>query len=401
MHLNLTEEQQMIVDSARGFLSDRCPIEDVRKWEKLPDGYPKEVWTEMAEMGWLGTVYPGEYGGLELGNLEMSLLMKEIGRVALPSPILSTVLLSGRTILEGGSEEQKQSFLPEIIAGEKLVSFAYSEASAQPHPKTVKTTASAEDGGYVLNGTKCFVEFARQADLMLVVARTTESADPEQGLTIFLVDPKAAGVTYEQLHMLSYQPQCHVTLENVRVEPENVLGQVNEAWPVLDSVIQSATTILCSQMTGLAERSFELAVEYSKERVQFGNPIGAFQAIQGYIATAWTKNTAGEYMGYYAAWLLDNDIPSSREAISTAKAFVGYSATNSCELSTQLHGGMGATEDARTTPFLVWAKQLQQTLGNSQYHERIVAEEVIDKDRPFLDETHSLALSNTQWGRKN
>ena len=152
-------------------------------------------------------------------------------------------------------------------------------------------------------------------------------------------------------------------------------------------------------MTGLAERSHELAVEYSKERVQFGNPIGAFQAVQGYLATAWAKNLVGEYLGYYAAWMIDQGIPS-REAVATAKAFVGYSATNSCQLSTQLHGGMGATEDARTTPFLVWAKQLQQTLGNSQYHEKIVAEEILDKDRPFLDETHALALSNTQWGRK-
>jgi alkylation response protein AidB-like acyl-CoA dehydrogenase len=400
MHLNLTEEQEMIRDTARAFLADECPIDKIRQWEKLPEGYSKAIWAKMAEMGWTGAIYPEEYGGMGLANVDASLLMKELGRVALPSPYLSTVILSGRAILEGGNEEQKQAYLTKITAGELLVSFAVTEASTLPNAKAVKATARAEKGGFVLNGKKYFVEFAQQSDLMLVVARTKESTNPEQGLTMFLVDPKAAGVKYEKLHMLSYQPQAHVTLENVRVEEANVVGKVDAAWPVLDSVIQSGIAILCAQMTGLAERSHELAVEYSKERVQFGNPIGAFQAVQGYLATAWAKNLVGEYLGYYAAWLIDQGIPS-REAVATAKAFVGYSATNSCQLSTQLHGGMGATEDARTTPFLVWAKQLQQTLGNSQYHEKIVAEEILDKDRPFLDETHSLALSNTQWGRKN
>ncbi len=399
MHLNLTDEQQMIVDTARAFMADECPIDKVRSWERLPEGYPKHMWAKMAEMGWTGIIYPEEYGGMGLKNLDAILLMKEIGRATLPSPFVSTVFLGGRAILEGGSEKQKETYLPKIVAGDLVVSFALTEASTLPNAKTVKAKARAENGGFILNGTKCFVEYAQHSDLMLVVARTKERTNPEQGLTMFLVDPKAAGIKYESLHVLTYQPQAHVTLENVRVEQANVVGQVDQAWPVLDSVIQAATAILSGQMTGLAERSLEMAVEYSKERVQFGNPIGAFQAIQGYLATAWTKNLAGEYLSYYAAWLIDHGIPS-REAVATAKAFVGYSATYACQLSTQIHGGMGATVDARTTPFLMWAKQLQQTLGNSQYHEKIVAEEILDKDRPFLDETHSLALCNTQWGRK-
>lgn len=396
MHLNLTEEQQMIVDTARRFIADECPIDTVRQWEKLPEGYPKHMWAKMAEMGWTGAIYPEEYGGLGLKNVDMALLMKEIGRAIFPSPFLPTVLLSGRAILEGGNEEQKQAYLPKICAGDLLISFGLSEASNTPDAKSIKATARAENGGYVLNGTKYFVELAEQSDLMLVVARTTQSANPEQGLTMFLVDTKAAGIKYAPLNMIAPQPVAHVTLENVRVDQASVIGRVDQAWPVLYPVIQAATAILCGLMSGIAEQALEMAVEYSKERVQFEQPIGASQAIQGYLATAWAKNLAAEYMGYYAAWLIDEGIPS-REAVASAKAYIGYTAPNSTQLSTQLHGGMGATADARTTPYLVWAKTLQHTLGSSRYHERVVAEEILDKEPQHLDEEYSVALCKTQW----
>ncbi len=392
MDVNLTDEQQMMVDSAREFLRDACPLATVRDWEKLPDRYPREIWARMAEMGWTGAIYPEAFGGLGLTNLDMALLMREMGRVALPSPILSTVLLAGRAILAGGSEAQKQGLLPKIAAGEVLLSFALTEASARPDAATVRTSARAVGDGYVLNGTKHFVEFAEQAGQMLVVARTSESANPGQGLTMFLVDARAPGIEYIPLQTLALQPQAKVVLKDVRAAATGVVGRVDHAWAVLDPVIQAATAIVCAYMTGIAEGAHELAVSYSKERVQYGQPIGAFQAIQNYLATAWAKNTMGEYLGYYAAWLIDQGI-ASREAVSTAKAFVGYSAVESTQLATQLHGGLGATADARTTPFLRWAKQLQQTLGNCQYHEKIVATEILDRDPPRLDETHSIALT--------
>ena len=391
MDVTLTDEQQMMVDSAREFLQASCPLATVREWEKLPEGYPAQIWARMAELGWLGAVYPEAYGGMGLPNLDMTLLMREMGRVALPSPFLATVLLAGRAVLEGGTDAQKNDLLPRIAAGELLLSFAFVEASARPDAATVRTRARAEDGGYVLNGTKHFVAFAGQADRMLVVARTRESDDPEQGLTMFLLDAHAPGIEYVSLGTLAQQPEAKVMLQDVRVAAGDVVGRVDHAWEVLDPVLQAATAIVCGYLTGIAEAAHELGVSYCKERVQYGQPIGAFQAIQNYLATAWAKNTMGEYLGYYAAWLIDQGIPS-REAVSTAKAFVGYAAVESSQLATQLHGGLGATVDARTTPFLRWAKQLQQTLGNCQYHEKIVAAEILDRDPPGFDEKHSLAL---------
>ena len=392
MHLNLTEEQQMIQDSARGFLEDSCPLDKIREWESLPEGWPSHMWPQMVDMGWTGIVYPEAYGGMELSNVDATLLMREMGRAALSTPFLSTVLLSGRAILEGGSDAQKEAILPQIVTGDLQVSFALSDASTFPNAASVKTTARAEDGGYVLNGTKNFVEFAENSDKILVVARTSESDDPAQGLTLFLLDAKTSGVRYETIKVMALQPQAKVILENVRVDASDVIGQVDQAWSVLDPVIQAATAILCGYMTGVAERAHNLGVEYSKERVQFQQPIGAFQAIQNYLSTTWTKNTMGEYLAYYAAWLIDHDIPS-RQAVSEAKAFVGYSAVESTQLATQLYGGMGATADAHTTPFLKWAKQLQQTLGNCQYHEKVVAEEMLDGEPVKLDESHSIALT--------
>ncbi|MBT4521326.1 MAG: acyl-CoA/acyl-ACP dehydrogenase [Halieaceae bacterium] len=392
MNLEFSEEQKMLMDSARGFLESACPLDKVREWESLPEGYPSHMWPRVVEMGWTGVIYPEAYGGLDLSIMDATLLMREMGRVALSTPFLSTVLLSGRAILEGGSEEQKKDVLPAIVEGKRLVSFGFSEANARPNAASVKTTARAEDGGYVLSGSKHFVEFAEQADQILIAARTSDSEDPEQGLTLFLVDARAPGIHYETLKIMALQPQARVTLDNVYVDSGNVVGEVDQAWSVLNPTIQVATVVLCGYMTGLAERALDMAINYSKERVQYEQPIGAFQAIQNYLAAAWTKTTMGEYMAYYAAWLIDNDI-SSREAVATAKAFVGYASVEATQVATQLHGGMGATADARTTPFLKWAKQLQHTLGSCTYHETVVAQEIIDKDPLGLDVSHSVALT--------
>jgi alkylation response protein AidB-like acyl-CoA dehydrogenase len=391
MHVRLSDEQQMMVDSAREFLRASCPLATVREWEKLPRGYPAGLWTEMAELGWIGALYPEEFGGLGLGILDMTLLMREMGRVALPGPMLSTALLAGRAVLLGGSDAQKRDLLPRIAAGECVVSFALAEGSARPDAATIRASARADGSGFVLDGTKHFVEFAEQADAMLVVARTSVRNDPRDGLTMFLVDPRAAGIEYVALRTLALQPQAKVLLKGVRARRDDVVGEVDGAWAVLEPVIQAATAMVCGYMTGIAEGAHELGLAYAKERVQYGQPIGAFQAIQNYLATAWAKNTMGEYLGYYAAWLIDQGI-AAREAVSTAKAFVGYSAVESTQLATQLLGGLGATADAHTTPFLRWAKQLQQTLGNCQYHEKIVAEEILDRDPSRFDEEHSLAL---------
>lgn len=392
MDVKLSEEQQMMVDVAREFLQTSCPLENVRDWEKLPTGYSVPLWKQMAEMGWLGAIFPEDYDGMGFGSLDLTLLLHEMGRVALPSPIVSTVLLAGCTILRGGSEAQKSEILPRIAAGDLLLSFALGEASAQPDAAGVRTTARRTGDTYVLNGSKHFVEFAEQAERMLVVARTSEADTPEAGLTIFLVDARAPGIEYVPLHTLALQPQAKVLLKDLEVPVSAVVGRVDHGWEILDPVIQAATAIVCGYMSGIAEGAHEIGLQYSKERVQFGQPIGAFQAIQNYLATAWAKNLMGEYLSYYAAWLIDHDLPS-REAVSTAKAFVGYSAVESTQLATQLLGGLGATVDARTTPFLRWAKQLQQTLGNCQYHERIVASEILDRDPLQLDEKHAIALS--------
>lgn len=392
MDVKLSEEQQMMVDVAREFLQASCPLDTVRQWEKLPEGYSVPVWKQMAEMGWTGALFPEAYGGMGLGSLDLTLLLREMGRVALPSPFVSTVLLAGATLLRGGTEEQKARLLPAIAAGRLLVSFALGESGAQPDAAGVHACAVRLGDDYLLNGTKHFVEFGEQADQMLVVARTSDAATPESGLSIFLVDARAQGIEYTALRTLALQPQARVVLKDVRVSAANVIGRVDHAWEILDPVIQAATAIVCGYMTGLAEGAHELGLQYSKERVQFGQPIGAFQAIQNYLATAWAKNVMGEYLSYYAAWLIDHGLPS-REAVSTAKAFVGYSAVEATQLATQLHGGLGATVDARTTPFLRWAKQLQQTLGNCQYHERIVASEILDRDPLGLDESHAIALT--------
>ena len=280
MDLGLNEEQEMLRKSAKEFLSKECPKKLVRELDESDSGLSRELWKKMAELGWMGLPFPEKFGGNGGTLLDLVVLLDEMGYNIVPGPFFSTVVLAGFTLLEAGSEEQKQTYLTKICSGETIMTFALTELDGTYLPESVETAAEAKGDQYVLKGTKLFVADANVADFLLVAARTKSSSDPAEGISIFIVDAKSPGVKVTLLKTLGRDKLCEVVFDNVKVPSNNLVGKLNGGWPVIKSILRKAAVAKCAEMVGGAQASLDMAVSYAKERVQFGRPIGAFQAIQ-------------------------------------------------------------------------------------------------------------------------
>ena len=376
MDMEFTEEQQALQKTARSFLATECPLSVAREMESSDEGFPQELWKKMADLGWLGLPHSEELGGSGMGNVELVVLTKELGRTLCPSPYIQTVILAGGAIAAAASAEQKQRLLSGIIAGETVVAFALQEENTFYDARSVRATAIANGDGYVLTGTKMFVEFATAADRVLVVARTAGEPPATEGLAMFLVDPNDVNVRLNQVNTMARDRQFQMTLDGVQVAASEVIGTPGEAWNVLEGVIERGIVALCGYMVGAAEKIHELATAYAKVRVQFNRPIGSFQAIQHYLAQSITEILAADTTTYYAAWTLDERLPS-REIVAKAKAFAGDTFRKASDLGAQIHGGIGYDESMDTSLFLRRGKQLQLSMGGTGFWEDIIAEELL------------------------
>ena len=376
MDMEFTEEQQALQNTARTFLTTECPLSVARDMESSDDGFPRELWKKMADLGWLGLPHSEDAGGSGMGNVELVVLTKELGRALCPNPYIQTIILAGGAIAAAASAEQKQRLLTGIIAGETVVAFALQEENTFYDARSVRATAIADGDGYVLTGTKMFIEFATAADRVLVVARTAGEPPATEGLAMFLVDPNDVNVRLEQLSTMARDRQFQMTLDGVKVAASDVIGTPGEAWGVLEGVIERGVVALCGYMVGASEKIHEMATAFAKERVQFNRPIGSFQAIQHYLAQSITEIIAADTTTYYAAWTLDEGLPS-REIVDKAKAFAGDTFRKASDLGAQIHGGIGYDESMDTSLFLRRGKQLQLSMGGTGYWEDIIADELL------------------------
>ena len=378
MDMEFTEEQQALQTTARSFLSTESPLSAAREMEASEDGFSRELWKKMADLGWLGLPHSEDVGGAGMGSVELVVLAKELGRTLCPSPYIQTVILAGGAIAAAGSDQQKQRLLPAIISGETVIAFALQEENALYDARGVSAKAAKDGDGYVLNGTKMFVEFASAADRVLVVARTAGEAPANEGLTLFLVDPNDVNVQLEPLNTMARDRQFQMKLDGVKVRPEDVIGTPGKAWDALEGVIERGVVALCGYMVGASESIHATTTAFAKERIQFGRPIGSFQAIQHYLALSITEILAADTTVFYAAWTLDEGEPS-REIVATAKAFAGDTFRKASDLGAQIHGGIGYDESMDTTLFLRRGKQYQLSMGGTGYWEDIIAEEILDR----------------------
>jgi alkylation response protein AidB-like acyl-CoA dehydrogenase len=372
MDLGFDESQQMLKTSAREFLEQECPTSLVRAMEEDERGYTPELWSKIAELGWLGLTLPEQYGGLELSYFDLILILEEMGRAMLPGPFFSTVVLGAMTLMEAGSDAQKQEHLPKVANGETILTMALTEPTATYEPAGVQTTAKANGSDYVLNGTKLFVPDAQIADAMIVVARTTESGDASQGITLFLVDANNPGITITPLKTISGDKQAEVEFKDARVPASAVVGEVDKGWDTVSRILDLAAIGKCAEMLGGADRVLEMTTEYVKERVQFGRPVGSFQAVQHHCANMATDVEGCRYVAYQAAWRVSERLPAERE-VAIAKAWVSDAYRRVCALGHQSHGAIGFTKEYDLQLFTRRAKVAEVAYGDTDFHREQVA----------------------------
>jgi len=376
MNLTLSEEQEMLKKSARDFLTEKCPKKLIKEMEESETGYSAELWQEMAELGWMGLAFPEKYGGGGMTFLDLSVLLEEMGRACLPGPFFSTVVLGGLPILDVGSEEQKQEYLPKLARGEKIFTLALTEPGYQNYDvASIAVKATCDNSDYVINGSKMFVPDAHIADYLLCIARIKEQAEHEEGSTIFLVDAKNPGIDYTVLKTIAGDKLCEVVFDQVRVPRDNILGQVNQGWREVQKTIQRAAVAKCCEMIGNIQQVLEMTLDYAKERKQFGRPIGSFQIIQHYCADMATDVDGARFSTYQAAWMLSEGLPCTKE-VAIAKAWVGEASQRVITSAHQIHGAIGVTMEHDLHFYTRRAKASELTFGDANFYREIVAQEM-------------------------
>jgi alkylation response protein AidB-like acyl-CoA dehydrogenase len=330
----------------------------------------------MAAQGWQGMIIPQQYGGTGMSFTDLIVLLEEFGRALVPGPFISTVVLGAVPILEAGTEEQRQAFLPKIAAGDLIMTLALTEPSARWDADGVAMPAKAEGDSFVLSGTKLFVPDAHVSDYMLVAARTKESENPEDGITLFLVDSKSAGIELTALKTIAADKQCEVTFNEVRVPKANVLGEVDKGWPIIRGVKTKAAVAACAYMVGLSQMDFDITLDYAKQRIQFGRPIGSFQAIQHKFADMIIDVDGSRFITYKAAWALQENEPEAEMLVSMAKAWCNEAARRVVAQGQQIHGGIGFTKDYKIELYFRRQKWMELMWGDADYHRGLVADKL-------------------------
>ncbi|MDY7018682.1 MAG: acyl-CoA dehydrogenase family protein [Chloroflexota bacterium] len=369
MDLGYSESEQMIKTTAREFLERECPKSLVRAMEEDDTGYPRELWQRMAGLGWMGLIFPEEYGGSNDTFLALVLLIEEMGRALLPGPFIATVVCGGLPILYYGSEAQKEEYLPKIAAGDIVLTQAFIAPDLPTTRPEVEEMVVVKDGSYILSGVKLFAPYAHIADCLVYSSRVTEED------TLFLVDAKQSEVKSSVLPSIGSDKQCEVVLNNMPVSETNVLGKKGQGQEIIGKIGEWGSLAQCGFILGELERVLEMTVEYAKQRVQFNKPIGSFQSIQHQCADMVMDIDTTKFLTYQAAWKLSQQVPATKE-ISLAKARASDASKRVCLLGVKVHGGIGIMEDHDMSLYYRKAKAGEIAFGDGDFHREIVAQQL-------------------------
>jgi alkylation response protein AidB-like acyl-CoA dehydrogenase len=365
----LTEEQSMLRDAARTWTQEKSPVSAFRKMRDsgAPLGYDPAAFNEMAEMGWTGVIIPEEYGGSDFGYLSLGLVLEETGRTLTASPLLSTALAAASALILGGTDAQKEAWLPKIAAGETVGTLAIEEG---PHhaPEKVALAATKSGSGYSLSGTKTFVLEGMAAGVFVVSARTSGKPGDKEGITLFLVPADAKGLSRKQLKLADSRGAAVLTFDKVEVGADGVLGEAGKGWDLLEKVLDRARAGLAAEMLGSAIQAFDTTLDYLKTRVQFGQVIGSFQALQHRAAKMFTDLELARSCVEAALTAIDNDSPDVPELVSLAKAKVGDTLHLVSNEMVQMHGGIGMTDAHDAGFYLKRARAAEAAYGGQAYH---------------------------------
>ena len=362
----LTEEQTMLRDAAKGWTSESAPVGALRKLRdgKTGQSFDPAAWAEMGQMGWAGVVVPEDYDGSAFGYLGLGLILEETGRTLTASPLLSTAMIAASALKLGGSDAQKSAWLPKIATGEAVATLAIDEGSHH-NPANTALTATKGASGYVLNGTKTLVLDGEAADLLIVAARTSGSGT--DGLTLFLVAGDAPGVTRTHLSLLDSRGAAKIAFDGVEVGADAVLGEADKGWAILEPVLDRAYAGLAAEMLGSASAAFDITLEYIKTRTQFGQVIGAFQALQHRAAKWFTDIETTRSCVEAALEALDAG-GDTRALASLAKAKASELVHLASNEMVQMHGGIGMTDAHDAGLYMKRARVTEALFGGASFH---------------------------------
>lgn len=375
MEFSYTADQKLIKEAAREFLTKECPSALVREMEKDEKGFPSALWQKMAGLDWLGLLIPEEYGGSGPSFFDLIVLLEEMGRYLVPVPFLPTVILGGLPILYGGTKGQKQEVLPRITSGELILTMALTEPKLADDATGGDLSSRREGDHFILDGTRLFIPYAHVADYLVCPARTEKSSRKEDGITLFLIRGKDPCIRYTVLETLACEKQCEVVFNRVETKEEHILGKYNKGSEILRNVFEQATIGQCAWMVGGAEKVLEMTIAHAKKRVQFGRPIGSFQAIQHRCADMKADLEGARLATYEAAWRVSQGLHHTLEA-SVAKAWVNQAYNRICARGHQIHGGSGVMKDYDIELYTRRAKAAEFFLGDTQFHREIIAEQL-------------------------
>jgi len=358
MQFGLSESQEFLRDGARKFFAGECPPAEVRRLMETETAFDPALWSKLTHQGYTGIIFPEEYGGVGLGNVELALLMEEGGRALLPGPFFSTVAFAGSVLDIVASSEQKKKYLAPICQGSVRATVAVLEASASWNLSSLQLSSTKGK----LTGEKLFVSDAAAADFLLVVARDG----------VFLVEAKAPGLKISPMASMDFTRKLYTVQFNHT--PAEKIGETG----ALPRAFDIATTALCAEMVGGMQRSLDITVEYAKTRKQFGKPIGMFQAVQHQCADMYLETESARSAVYYAAWALEENMPDAAAAVSIAKMYASDASRTVGNRGIQVHGGMGFTWENDLHLYYRRAKGSETAFGDATFHRERLAQLVID-----------------------
>ena len=371
MDFSLSEEQQLLKDSVDRFVREAYEFDKRRALAQSADGFSRDNWSQMAELGWLAVSLPEEFGGIGGGPVETMIIMEALGSGLVLEPYLASVVMGGGALMLGGRDEQKREWLPKLAEGKCMLALAYAEPQARYDLHDVALTATKNGGGYVLNGQKGVVLHGGCADMLIVSARTSSERRDAAGITMFLVDANAGGISRRDYPTVDGLRAAEVAFDNVSVGDDAVIGLVDEGLALLETVADHATAALCAEAVGCMKVLHDDTNEYLKTRKQFGQPLSKFQVLQHRMVDMFMEYEQSRSMAYMATLKLDEEDANARKkAVSAAKVQIGNSGRFIGQESVQLHGGMGMTDELRVGHYFKRLTMIDVMFGNKDHHLR-------------------------------
>ena len=368
MNFDFSDDQKLLREQARKFLAEKCTTKTVRRVFEGAHGYDRELWKQVAEMGWHGTAIPENYGGLGLGYLELCVVAEELGRALAPVPFSSTIYLFAEAVLAAGTEEQKQKYLPKIASGELIGTFARAEGAGAVTPKSIRT---AFKGGK-LSGKKIAVADGMDADVAIVLARSSDEAG-ERGIALAVVDLKATGVSRSTEDSIDpSRKHAAIGFDNASAEP---LGKAGEGWSIASNVLNRAAIMTAFEQVGGADSCLVMAKDYAMQRYAFGRLIGSYQAIKHKLADMYVNTELARSNAYYGAWALSTNARELPLAAAAARVSATQAFDYASKENTQTHGGIGFTWEVDCHLFYKRSRELGLALGPQRtWKDKLVTE---------------------------